>query len=26
MVAVTYYAWGNRGETQMRVWMLEDDQ
>jgi len=26
MVAVPYYAWGNRGETQMRVWMLEDDQ
>lgn len=23
LTAVPYYAWGNRGENQMRVWMLE---
>ncbi len=23
MRAIPYYAWGNRGENQMRVWMLE---
>jgi len=24
LVAVPYYAWANRGENQMRVWMLEE--
>ena len=23
LTAIPYYAWGNRGENQMRVWMLE---
>ena len=24
LTAIPYYAWANRGETQMRVWMLEE--
>ena len=24
LTAVPYYIWGNRGENQMRVWMLEE--
>ena len=24
MTAIPYYAWANRGESQMRVWMLEE--
>lgn len=24
MTAIPYYAWGNRGENQMRVWMVEE--
>jgi len=23
LTAIPYYTWANRGETQMRVWMLE---
>ena len=23
LTAIPYYAWGNRGENKMRVWMLE---
>ena len=25
MTAIPYYAWANRGENQMRVWMLEEN-
>ena len=24
LTAIPYYAWANRGENQMRVWMLEE--
>lgn len=24
LTAIPYYAWGNRGENQMRVWMIEE--
>ncbi len=24
MTAIPYYAWANRGENQMRVWMQEE--
>ena len=26
LIAIPYFLWGNRGETQMRVWMREDSK